>query len=217
MEQLKISEQVTWLLRALFHGVPGEGVLRVGKGVAAQEAAFRFSGEDWPARLLKEFEFDPTDELKFASLTYDGRAPRAARVLWAELQRQGAEPPKLDLQPTAVLEDVNSWFPLYALDRPLEDLAKLEAAQLALARRVGGYSGTISDVVPMGPGAFGNEARVTELLACSPLRRALRVPGSHVRTLHDGQPHRARLHAVMGKVYGFDELSAAVAAQEVKR
>ncbi len=190
-------------------------------------------------------DYDPPDDVLACPSTLDqvGQRVLDTRCLWAEvpLAREVAKErgrparhvvdPKsiaaararLDafpLRPSLVVDQGWSLFVGWLLtetarlDRP-ETLARVEAAQRALAERVGGRTDVLTEPVPgrRSATAPGRPDPTTTVAAWHPSRRALRVPAS--RNHDDGSAAGAGVeleHLDASRRYPLDEVEKALSA-----
>lgn len=199
--ELPLTQQILGFFN-LFEQCRGFGRAVVG-GMSPQTMVFpvgrRF--EFLPDWVLRELAYATPAEIHFSAITHsqDAQSLLDLAVVWTEitlplvlsegelrmdLALRGSTWDKLQTllpAPTFLLESRTFWVVVWALDRPLQvDLPaerdRAERVQKALAQRLGGRT----DEVPLlrSSSAIGTAEQYQTIVACSPARAALPLPGS---------------------------------------
>ncbi|MGH9202560.1 MAG: hypothetical protein ACRD2A_15155 [Vicinamibacterales bacterium] len=151
-----------------------------------------------PPWLLREFEYDPVDDIRFTATTTDGSADdKQLRDCGALFTQILVEPDNravacdrlrnFSVTPAIIIDASSDLTAVWPLETTLRldnatDRERAEQLQRGLAAAVGGRTDNVQAVIPRASvGATGNRQHATEYLtlpAWSPSWAAIRLPGS---------------------------------------
>ncbi len=236
---LPLVAQLRSLLAAIFGRCRGMMWFREGRGSAGEEFRTPSKvWHILPPRLLAELRYSPPVELRtrLATLDQNGRDLVDVPAAWAEIDLAPSfdrtrrdwivAPETLDavtsrlatfpLPVSALVDQHATLLAIWLLAEPAAVngdpalMARVEAAQQALALAVGGRVDTVSEAQPRGTVTTVGGSRVVSHLAWSSHRPVFRLPGSRVRDFSASGWPVVLVHAELSARYSLEEIEASV-------